>query len=109
MAYLVRVSDHNFDPEVLKCDIPVLACYLAEWSADVEDAGVMLAEIASDYVEQLKVVQLAVEANPDSVSGYGVLTTPTLILFKNGQEVARFTGVVSKAGILEKIKPFLDK
>ena len=109
MADLVALTDNSFDAEVLKCDIPVLAQFLAEWSAPAQALATQLAEIAAEYEGRLKVVELEIEANPMVTSRYNVLNIPTLILFKYGQEVARITGVISRAGVLESVLPFLDE
>ena len=109
MADLVAVTDNSFDAEVLKCDIPVLTEFLADWSAPAQALAAQLAEIAAEYEGRLKVVDLDIEVNPLVTSSYNVLNIPTLILFKFGQEVTRVTGVISKAGVLETVLPFLDE
>jgi thioredoxin 1 len=109
MADPVAMTDNSFDAEVLKCDIPVLTEFQAEWAAPAQTLAVQLAEIAAEYEGRLKVVKLDIEANPVVTSNYNVLNIPTLILFKFGQEVARVTGVTSKAGVLESVLPFLDE
>lgn len=109
MADLVAVTDNSFDAEVLKCDIPVLTEFLADWAAPAQALAAQLAEIAAEYEGRLKVVELDIEANPTVASSYNVLNVPTLILFKFGQEVARVSGVISKAGVLETVLPFLDE
>ena len=109
MADLVAVTDNSFDAEVLKCDIPVLTEFLADWSAPAQALAAQLAEIAAEYEGRLKVVDLDIEVNPLVTSSYNVLNIPTLILFKFGQEVTRVTGVISKTGVLETVLPFLDE
>jgi thioredoxin 1 len=109
MADLVAVTDNSFDAEVLKCDIPVLTAFLADWAAPAQALAAQLAEIAAEYEGRLKVVKLDIEANPVVTSSYNVLNIPTLILFKFGQEVTRVTGVISKDGVLEIVLPFLDE
>ena len=109
MAELVQVTDHSFDAEVLKCDIPVLAEFLAEWAGSCQTVAAQLAEVAAEYTNQLKIVKLDIEANPLVTANYDVFNVPTLILFKNGQEVERMVGVVSKAEVLDKVTPFLDE
>jgi thioredoxin 1 len=109
MADLVVVTDNSFDAQVLKCDIPVLTEFLAEWAAPVQTLAAQLAEISAEYDGRLKVVKLDIEANPVVTSTYNVLNIPTLILFKFGQEVVRVTGVISKAGVLDSVLPFLDE
>ena len=68
-----------------------------------------LVQLAADYQDRLKIVELDIEANPTITSKYNVLNVPTLILFKFGQEVARFGGAISTAELLEQVSPFLDE
>ncbi len=108
MATFVHATDNSFDAEVLKCDIPVVADFWAEWCGPCKSVDAYLAEIAAEYPEQLKVVKVDIEANPTVTSNYNVLNIPTLILFKFGQPVERMVGAVPKQAILDKITPYLD-
>jgi thioredoxin 1 len=108
MATSVHVTDHSFDAEVLKCDIPVLADFWAEWCAPCKVIDRHLDEIATTYpVDLLKIVKVDIETNPVITSNYSVLNLPTLILFKNGQPVERLVGTVSKDKIMEKVAPYV--
>ena len=109
MAELVNVTDDSFDAQVLKCDIPVVADFWAEWCEPCKPIEVHLQEIADEHEEQLKVVKLDIESNPTVTSDYEVLTIPTVIVFKHGQEVERLNGAQSKEALLEKIEPHLDE
>jgi thioredoxin 1 len=102
------VTDNSFDAEVLKCDVPVIADFWAEWSDPSKALEPPLKEIAADYAEQLKVVKVNIESNPTVTSNYTVLTIPTLIIFKNGLEVERINGAQTRHSLLEKIKPHLN-
>ena len=108
MAILVDVADSSFDAQVLKCDIPVLANFGAEWSGPCRIIASHIAELAAEYDGQLKVVNLDIEENPTVASDFSVLSIPTLVLFKFGQPVERMAGVVSKEEILAKVSPYLD-
>ena len=92
MATLINATDNSFDPEVLKCDIPVLTDFWAEWCEPCVAMEPHLEEIAAENVERVKIVKVDIESNPNTTANYGVLTIPTLILFKNGQEVVRLNG-----------------
>jgi thioredoxin len=108
MAILTDVTDNNFDAEVLKCDIPVIADFWAEWCNPCKVVDAHLNEIALEHPDLLKIVKVAIEANPMVTSNYAVLNIPTLILFKNGQPIERMVGALPKAAILEKLLPYLD-
>jgi thioredoxin len=109
MPTVVDVTDNSFDAQVLKCDIPVLTHFWAGWSAQCKTMDAYLQDIAAEYDEQIKIIRLDIEVNATFTSQYTVLNIPTLILFKNGQEVQRMSGVASKAALLEKIEPYLDR
>jgi thioredoxin 1 len=108
MATPVYVTDANFDAEVLKCDIPVLTDFWAEWCGPCKAIAPHLDKIAVEYEGKIKVVKLDVDTNPLAASTYSVLSLPTLILFKFGQPVERLTGTQTQKAILQKIIPYLD-
>ena len=109
MITLIQATDYSFDPEVLKCDIPVLASFLAQWSARAAELAPQLEHLAAENPERVKVVSVEIEENPRVTSAYNVLNIPTLILFKNGQEVIRLSGPLDEEGIINAISPFLDQ
>ncbi|RPJ54865.1 MAG: thioredoxin [Dehalococcoidia bacterium] len=109
MTALTQVTDASFDAQVLKCDIPILVDFWAEWCGPCRAIAPYLDEIVSEYANQIKIVKLDVDANPLIPATYGVLGLPTLILFKFGQPVERLTGTQTKGAILDKIAPYLDR
>jgi thioredoxin 1 len=109
MDTLTLVTDFSFDPEVLKCDIPVLAGFWAEWSVPSQQLISQLPDLAGENPERLKVVSVELENNPRVTADYQVLTIPTLILFKNGLELVRLSGDQSQDSILNAISPYFDQ
>src|SRR5580692_9152134 len=86
----------NFDSEVLKSDLPVLLDFTATWCGPCKALAPIIDTIAQEYTGQLKVAKLDIDNSPDTPSRYGIRGVPTVILFKNGQEVARQVGLVGK-------------
>lgn len=108
MAKPIVVTDETFEEEVLKSDIPVLNDFWAEWCGPCKMIAPILEEIAEEYEGRLKVTKLDVDDNQKTMMEYGIMSIPTLILFKNGQPVERLVGAMPKARLLSKIEPHLS-
>ena len=98
---IVHVTDGSFDDEVLKSDTPVLVDYWAEWCGPCKMIAPVLDEIAKDYSGKLKICKLNIDENADTPPKYGVRGIPTLLIFKNGEEVSRKVGAMAKSKIEE--------
>ena len=107
MAEPFKVTDANFQTDVLQSDEPVLVDFWAEWCAPCKAIAPAVHAVAKEFEGRLKVGQLDVDANLNTPMQLGVLGIPSLILFKNGQEVERITGLTSKEKLVAKIKPHL--
>ena len=94
---IVHISDESFEEEVLQSEKPVLIDYWAEWCGPCKMIAPVLDEIATEYSEQLKVVKLNIDDNPQTPPKYGIRGIPTLMVFKNGVVEATKVGAVSKA------------
>lgn len=95
--HVVSVTDETFAKEVLESHDPVLVDYWAEWCGPCKQIGPILDDIAKEYENKLKVAKLNVDENSNTPPKYGVRGIPTLILFKEGAEVSRKVGALSKS------------
>src|SRR6266571_1897245 len=98
------VSDRTFDTEVLQSETPVLVDFWATWCGPCKMIAPVLEEIAGEKDGQLKIAKLDVDQNPDSAQKFGVMSIPTLLLFKNGQEVSRIVGYRSKNQLVQQLE-----
>ena len=107
MAKPIVVTDDTFEEVVLKADKPTVVDFWAVWCGPCKMIAPVLEEIADEYQDQLQVAKLDVDHNNRSAMQYGVMSIPTLILFKGGQPVERIVGFMPKARLLSKIRPHL--
>ncbi len=102
-ANLVQVTDSNFEAEVLKSPVPVLVDFWAAWCSPCKMIAPIVEELATEYSGKVKVGKLDVDANPSISSQLGVMSIPTLILFKEGKPAQRVVGYLPKASLRQKI------
>jgi thioredoxin 1 len=105
MANIGEITDRDFEEKVLQSDKPVLIDFWADWCVPCHMVSPVVEEIAQDHTDALQVGKLNIDENPDTPRRYGVLSIPTLIVFKDGQEKARVVGARGKDAILREIEP----
>jgi thioredoxin 1 len=105
MANIGEITDAEFEQKVLQSDKPVLIDFWADWCVPCHMVSPVVEEISRDHAEALQVGKLNIDDNPDTPRRYGVLSIPTLIVFKDGQEKARVVGARGKEAILREIEP----
>jgi thioredoxin 1 len=97
------VNDTNFATTVLQSKRPVLVDFWAEWCAPCRTLAPTIEALADDWQDRARVVKLNVDESPAVTQRYGVRAIPTLILFKDGAEVERLLGALSKSELARKI------
>jgi thioredoxin 1 len=107
MANIGAVNDADFGTSVLGSDTPVLVDFWAEWCVPCHMVSPVVEEIGQEKGQSLKVAKLNIDENPEATVKYGVMSIPSLILFKEGKEVARVIGARPKEAILRDLEPHL--
>ena len=98
----VKITDDNFETEVLKSNQPVLVDFWAPWCGPCRVQGPIVEELAKELTAA-KVGKLNVDENPKTAEKYGVMSIPTLIVFKAGQVATQMVGVQTKEALKQKL------
>jgi thioredoxin 1 len=107
MAKPFEITDGSFESSVLQAGIPTVVDFWAVWCGPCKMIAPVLEEIAREYEGKLQVAKMDVDHNGESAMKYGVMSIPTLILFKGGQPVERIVGFMPKEKLLARLKPHL--
>lgn len=89
---VVNLTDDSFEQEVLKSDIPVLVDFWAEWCQPCKMVRPLVHELAEEYQGKMKFAEMDVDASPDVPGNYGVMSIPTIMIFKSGKPVSTIIG-----------------
>ena len=103
---IVDVTDTTFTSEVEGSDTPVVVDFWAPWCGPCRIIAPHLEELQSER-EDLRVVKLNVDDNPQTAAQYNVMSIPMLLLFKNGQPVHQIIGAMPKNRLVQELDPAL--
>ena len=106
MADLV-ITDQNFQDEVIKSQLPVLVDFWAPWCTPCKIVSPIVEELGKEYDGKLKVGKINVDDNPQTGGDFGVMSIPTLMVFKNGQPVKTAIGAQGKDTLKKMIEEAL--
>ena len=104
---ILTLSDATFDETIAGSDTPVLVDFWAEWCGPCKMIAPTLAEIASEQKGKLTIGKLNVDDNPDTARRFDVMSIPTLLVFKDGQQVKRLVGAKGKGQLLQDLAEFI--
>jgi thioredoxin 1 len=104
---ILTLSDATFDETIAGADTPVLVDFWAEWCGPCKMIAPTLAEIASEQKGKLAIGKLNVDDNPDTARRFDVMSIPTLLVFKDGQQVKRLVGAKGKGQLLQDLAEFI--
>jgi thioredoxin 1 len=92
--------------EMIQSDKPVLVDFFAEWCGPCKMMSPILKEVKDSLGDEVSIIKVDVDKNPQAAAAYQVQGVPTLIVFKKGQAVWRQSGVVPKAGLVYILQQF---
>ena len=101
------VTDATFTADVLEHDKPILVDFWAEWCGPCRQVSPILEEIAGEHADKITVVKLNVDENPATAAQYGVISIPTLNVYKGGEVVKTIVGAKPKALLLKDLETFI--
>ncbi len=97
MSKPIAIDDSNFDQTVLQAEVPVLVDFWASWCRPCLMIAPILDELAEEYSDRLSIVRMDVDQNPRAASQYGIMSIPTLLIFKDGKPISHIVGFRPKA------------
>jgi len=107
MATVLNANDNNFQEEVLDAAKPVLVDFWAPWCGYCTKLAPIMEELAEEMSDQIIVAKVNVDENRSLSQKYGVMSLPTMIVFKNGEQLEKLTGYLPKANIASKLEKII--
>lgn len=107
MSKEITFNDANFKKEVLESKVPVLVDFWASWCGPCRMMAPIIEDLAEDYDGKAKIGKLSTEENPAITGEYGIISIPTMIIFKDGKPAEQIIGVVPKEAIAKKLDAIL--
>ena len=108
MSKPIEVNDGNFDQIVLQAKTPVLVDFWANWCGPCRMVAPIVEELAEEYTSRVSFTKMDVDQNPKTASQYGIMSIPSLLIFKNGAPVSNIVGFRPKADLKRSLDAALE-
>jgi len=108
MSKPITIEDSTFEEAVLQAKMPVLVDFWAQWCGPCRMVAPVVEELAQEYEGRISFGKVDVDQNPKIASRYGVMSIPTLILFKDGKPISNIVGFRPKAQLKQSLDDILD-
>ncbi len=103
----LELNENNFESEVLQSSLPVLVDFWAPWCGPCRSMAPIIDELAAEFAGRVKVAKVNVDQNRDLAGRFGVMSIPTLIMFKGGQVMGQIVGYTPKGVLAKKLESLL--
>ncbi len=104
----ITITDGNFTEQVIQSDKPVLVDFWAVWCGPCQMLGPIVEEVASEVAGKVVVGKMNVDENPQTAQKFGIMSIPTIMIFKGGTVVKQFVGVQSKETLLGELNKLIN-
>ena len=105
----IHLSDQDFEEKVLKSKLPVLVDFYADWCSPCQQAGPVIDELAEEYKDKILIGKVNVDESKNTSGKYGIMSIPTMLVFKDGKEVERASGFGGKEGVVKLINKVVNE
>ena len=107
MSNVPKITDEQFDSEVIKSEQVTVVDFGAEWCGPCKKLHPIMAELADEMGDRVKIVEVDLGVEQKMAQKYAVISVPQVLIFKNGEVVERIAGVLPKPKLKEKIESYL--